>query len=566
MMAQALAHAPAFHNEEAAGSAAIRTAEWENEDGRSAVEQAAVDKKAEDEGENDDFGPALPPGFVPDESVKVGGDVHQKGGRDSEDEDEEREEEIGVSQLIPAACEATIRLSQATPISALTMDAQGSKFALGNFSYFVHLFEYLKMDSALRPFRELQPSESHVINDLAWSANGEHLLIASGESIIKILDRKGQQWCETVRGDQYLVDVALTKGHTAMVNAVCWNPLKKDETIRVWSTEDYKQLTHCINTQRSVIRTKNAGGKRVAPRVCCYSRDGKLFAAGCEDGSLHIWKHGTVFVHARYLNRTAHKAAITGLEFSPNGKQILTRGMDAALRLFALDSIRTPKHEVVDLPNCFGMTDCGYSPHAEFVFTGVSRQMRAENNGTMKNYYDPESSVRGIRQCVTKPIRRPRVEEVVREDFVLAPLALEMFQPRGEEGEEKEVTEWRIKKFLRIQSNAQRPKFRQPADMPMTGHSAGGRLAKSGGSLHSYIAQQLGTEQNRGLRNDTGDVREAILRHAQEAAEDPQFVANAYAKTQPVPIFQQEPEEAEGGEDEDDDDAPVFKAAKLDRV
>ncbi|KAI6243566.1 hypothetical protein M3Y99_00114300 [Aphelenchoides fujianensis] len=504
------------------------------------------------------------------------------------------------------------------------MDAQGSKFALGNFSYFVHLFEYLKMDSALRPFRELQPSESHVINDLAWSANGEHLLIASGESIIKILDRKGQQWCETVRGDQYLVDVALTKGHTAMVNAVCWNPLKKDETIRVWSTEDYKQLTHCINTQRSVIRTKNAGGKRVAPRVCCYSRDGKLIAAGCEDGSLHIWKHGTVFVHARYLNRTAHKAAITGLEFSPNGKQILTRGMDGALRLFALDSIRTPKHEVVDLPNCFGMTDCGYSPHAEFVFTGVSRQMRAEkysgglyffssadlellykieypeaacirvywhgkinqllttlSNGTMKNYYDPESSVRGIRQCVTKPIRRPRVEEVVREDFVLAPLALEMFQPRGEEGEEKEVTEWRIKKFLRIQSNAQRPKFRQPADMPMTGHSAGGRLAKSGGSLHSYIAQQLGTEQNRGLRNDTGDVprgdpsaragSESFFRFHSisfvlQAAEDPQFVANAYAKTQPVPIFQQEPEETEGGEDDDDDDAPVFKAAKLDRV
>ena len=34
-----------------------------------------------------------------------------------------------------------------------------------------------------------------------------------------------------------------------------------------------------------------------------------------------------------------------------------------------------------------------------------------------------------------------------------------MFQPRGEEGEEKEVTEWRIKKFLRMQNNTKAIRF-----------------------------------------------------------------------------------------------------------
>jgi len=33
------------------------------------------------------------------------------------------------------------------------------------------------------------------------------------------------------------------------------------------------------------------------------------------------------------------------------------------------------------------------------------------------------------------------------------------------------------------------------------------------------------------------DPREALLKHAEEAARDPQWVTNAYAKTQPVPIF-----------------------------
>jgi hypothetical protein len=42
-----------------------------------------------------------------------------------------------------------------------------------------------------------------------------------------------------------------------------------------------------------------------------------------------------------------------------------------------------------------------------------------------------------------------------------------MFQPRGEEGEEKEVTEFRIKKYLRMQEESQRPQFRKPAEMPM---------------------------------------------------------------------------------------------------
>jgi len=46
-----------------------------------------------------------------------------------------------------------------------------------------------------------------------------------------------------------------------------------------------------------------------------------------------------------------------------------------------------------------------------------------------------------------------------------------MFQPRGEDGEEREVTEWRLRKYLRMQSKQKRPQFRQPAAMPMSGPS-----------------------------------------------------------------------------------------------
>lgn len=34
---------------------------------------------------------------------------------------------------------------------------------------------------------------------------------------------------KNILGDQYLVDLSNTKGHTAAVNKCCWNPLNKDE-------------------------------------------------------------------------------------------------------------------------------------------------------------------------------------------------------------------------------------------------------------------------------------------------------------------------------------------------
>lgn len=88
----------------------------------------------------------------------------------------------------------------------------------------------------------------------------------------------------------------------------------------------------------------------------------------------------------------------------------------------------------------------------------------------------------------------------------------------------------------------------------MTGHSAGGRVAKSGGSLHSYVAQQLGTSRNASFLTDK-DVRGSILRHAEEAERNPIYITKAYEKTQPKPIFQQT-------SDDDEDGEPKYKARK----
>lgn len=137
--------------------------------------------------------------------------------------------------------------------------------------------------------------------------------------------------------------------------------------------------------------------------------------------------------------------------------------------------------------------------------------------------------------------------------IIVLALAYDMFQPRGEEGEEKDVTEWRIKRILRMQSGKKKPTFKKPAEMPMSGTSAGGRVAKSGGTLHSYIAKELGTSQNQTFIQDE-DVRASILRHAEVAEKEPLYINKAYKRTQPVPIFQEEQDE--------DEYEPEYKVSK----
>ncbi|KAK6045431.1 WD domain, G-beta repeat protein [Cooperia oncophora] len=546
--------------------------------------------------EDDDFLPMLPPGFVPDQSVIVNSSESQN--KDTGDDDDEDfvdyvGDGIPIVNLIPTACEAKL-VHGGKPVSALRFEPNGIRFASGGVDFQVKVFDFQKMDMSLRADKDLTPCESHIITDIAFSANGESMIVCSTKAQVHLIDRSGKQWAETVRGDQYLVDVSYTKGHTAAINCCQFNPIIKDEfmtcgddgTIRLWSLSDYKVMTKTINTHKKVIKTKTAGGKRAMPQSCSYSLDGKLIVAGCDDGSIQMWKYGNLYVNTFYLVRNAHKGPITSIAFSPDSQRVLTRGLDDAMRMWSIKDNKKPILELTNLENAFRRYNDavvpqsdGEAPLLEFsIDIGSSRRFMLQSclkidwhpklnqilvglsDGTIRVYYDQKLSSRGVLGCITRPIRRNRTSEFVREEMILSPLTLEMFQPRGEEGEEKEVTGFRLKKYLRMRDNQQRPQFRKPADVPI-GRSENGRVVASGGSLHSYVAQQMGTLKNKTFLEDT-DVRTSILRHAEEAAKNPMYVDLAYRKTQPKPIFQEKttaPEE----EEPETELQPVFKMPRL---
>ncbi|EMP30277.1 WD repeat-containing protein 70 [Chelonia mydas] len=67
------------------------------------------------------------------------------------------------------------------------------------------------MDASLQAFRSLQPCECHQIKSLQYSSTGDVILVVSGNSQAKVLDRDGFPVMECVKGDQYIVDMANTK-------------------------------------------------------------------------------------------------------------------------------------------------------------------------------------------------------------------------------------------------------------------------------------------------------------------------------------------------------------------
>lgn len=118
-------------------------------------------------------------------------------------------------------------------------------------------------------------------------------------------------------------------------------------------------------------------------------------------------------------------------------------------------------------------------------------------------------------------------------------------------------TDRRKSKFVQMIKDRKDPvKSRQP-ELPVTGAGAGGRLASAGKTFASFIAKNLGVKAK--IDGDNEDPREALLKHAKEAAENPYWVTPAYTSTQPKAIFSdpavlEAMDRAKGGGGNDDDE------------
>lgn len=119
--------------------------------------------------------------------------------KESDDEDEEEEEIKDETTLIPCSHEASMTHGTKA-VTALCVDPSGARLASGSVDYDVSFWDFAGMDSSMRSFRTLQPCDNHPIRGLHYSGTGDLMLVISGASQAKVLDRDGFEKLETVKG------------------------------------------------------------------------------------------------------------------------------------------------------------------------------------------------------------------------------------------------------------------------------------------------------------------------------------------------------------------------------
>ncbi|TDH02030.1 hypothetical protein EPR50_G00169080 [Perca flavescens] len=554
--------------------------------------ESSSDSGSDSDSESELIGPPLPPQYTAqdddDEHVRLprlpGNAAHSDDDEGETQDDDDDDDDDNPVKKIPDTHEITLQHGTKT-VSALALDPSGARLVTGGYDYDVRFWDFAGMDQALQAFRSLQPCECHQIKTLQYSNTGDVILVVSGNAQAKVLDRDGFNVMECVKGDQYIVDMAKTKGHTAMLNSGCWHPKIKEEfmtcsndgTVRTWDLSSEKK-------HKSVFKPRSFQGKKVIPTCCTYSRDGKLIAAGCQDGTIQIWDRN-LSVHTKFHCRQAHipGSDTSCLSFSYDGMTLASRGGDDTLKMWDIRNFRNPVNFATGLTNYFTMTDCCFSPDDKLLVTGTSVKkdegngklvffertsfqkvyeievtnasvvrclwhpklnqiMVGTGNGLSKVYYDPVKSHRGAKLCVVKSQRKERQAETLTQDYIITPHALPMFREARQRSTRKQLEKDRLD-----------PKKSHKPEPPVSGPGRGGRVAAHGGTLSSFIVKNIALD-----KTDDSNPRQAILRHAKEASENPYWVAPAYTQTQPEPVFAEESEE-----DEEADKEPEWKKRKI---
>lgn len=520
---------------------------------------------------------------------------------DSDDNEEEMNSTSSIDARVPATQSAALLAHEKKAVSALAIDRAGGRLLSGGYDYSVKFWNFAGMNSELHSFRSVTPADGYQVTSLDYSFNGALFLVSNTSAQVKLYDRDGFEQKTFARGDGYLFDMKKTTGHVTSVNearfAYGGQPdqaytVSADGTLRRW------RINNAERTHELCALAKDNKGKKVS--LLCLSVGETFVATGAESGAVLLWNAKSPMARPQTVIE-AHKPgddAVTRCSLSPCGKFLLTRsGTDRQMALF---DVRLPKKalwRVDDLHVSHPSTGCGFvqgrvgmPPEAEetavpakdtlLAYTAVGAQPESgvpggvavvdcasgsrvamlplaagigavsvlwhtrinqiivgQSDGAVRMFYRPDSSRNGVMSALGKRAKK-RFEGAGPMAAIHLPNAHEAFAEPAS----------RKRQFEKDRQDARKTKRPDVGSKQVLNalrdSKATARKLGSGGQEVVERLIESGDLMKRSFRAE--DPREALLRYADK--DGPSVVSQAYAKTQPVPVFDF------SVQDDDDDD------------
>ena len=153
-----------------------------------------------------------------------------------------------------------------------------------------------------------------------FSPDGRQLLAGGRKGKIRIWDFERNSLSEFDTGRDEDVAGVKTLGATNFLVAAWWSP---DVRIKIWNFET-RQLVHEFEPSGPQITKGN------------FSRRGDM-AIGHDDGSVTLWNAELGWVQTNF---PAHRRAVTGVAFTPDGRTLATGGVEGMAKLWNLATQR----------------------------------------------------------------------------------------------------------------------------------------------------------------------------------------------------------------------------------
>ncbi|KAF7877710.1 hypothetical protein EAF04_001381 [Stromatinia cepivora] len=337
--------------------------------------------------------------LVPEPASKDWGSDEDDGDSDSDGGSEDDDE-------FPTSHELVLKTHDRA-VTATTLDPSGSRLITGSNDCTLKFHDFASMTpTTLRSFKSVDPnysktsanSETHPINHVEFNPHaGGTFLCISAHPQAKLMNRDGDVIGEFVKGDMYLRDMNNTKGHISEITTGTWSPIDKnicvtagtDSTLRIWDVN----VRRC---QKEVIVHKSkasgsAGRTRMTAVVWGSPAQGgnNLLVSAALDGSLVMWSGNGPYARPTAEIRDAHipDTWTGGIDISPDGRMIVTRGGDNLIKLWDTRKFKTPIVTVShpSTSDVYSVTNIKYSPNGSNIITGsASGHLHILNSGNLK--------------------------------------------------------------------------------------------------------------------------------------------------------------------------------------